>query len=169
MSDADLSLLNIYEVETDQGARHLVGFLDPVLAGSVGILSGAMVGEFTPDAEGNFDPETFILNPDFIQSVIAFMNEEPARDSALADGAQQIPGQPLYVVDPRNQTPLDDDPPPEDILGSFSVDDSGQIVPDSFQYNAHHNWFSRESGVSGMLADRRFYEWMHPQARREPS
>lgn len=167
MPDADLSLLNIYEVDTEDGPRHLIGFLDPVLAGSVGILSGAMVGEFTPDESGDFDPETFLLNPDFIEAVTAFMNEEPSRITTLSEGAKEIPGQWLYVVDPRNRTPPDEDPPAEDILGAYAVDETGQIAPNSFQYNAQHLWFSRESGVSGMLADRRFYEWMHPQARRE--
>ncbi len=167
MSDSDLPLLNIYEIEDQDkgGTRHLVGFQDPVLAGSVGLASHAMIGEFEPDPDGEFDPETFVLNPEFLEAVVRYMNEQPAITPALAEGARQIPGERLYVVDPRNDTPPEDDPPPADVLGYFEVDDAGNIVPDSFSYFDGHVWFSREFGVSGMLSDRQFYEWLHPEAR----
>src|SRR5262245_59788772 len=122
MSDdeSDFSLLNIYEVESDEGTRHLVGFQDPGLAGSVGIASHAMLGEFTPDPHGEFDPETFVLNPEFIESVTQYMNAEPARTPGVAEHARQIPGDWLYVVDPRNTSESDDEPPAEDVLGRFA-------------------------------------------------
>lgn len=166
MSESDLPLLNIYEVEDEEdgGTRHLVGFQDPVLAGAVGLASHAMIGEFEPDPDGEFDPETFTLNPEFVEAVVRYMNEQPDITPALSEGASQIPGERLYVVDPRNESPLDEDPPAADVLGYFEVDDAGLIVPDSFSYHDGHVWFSREYGVSGMLADRRFYEWLHPEA-----
>ncbi len=163
-SDEPLSLLNIYEVETEGGTEHWVGFQDPVLAGVIGVQSHAMVGDFTPGPDGDFDPETFDVNPEFLEVVTAYMNLQPAQLPEMAENAKQIPGQPLYVVDPRNDTPLDEDPPAEDVLGHFQVDEHGTIVPNSFEYNTDHTWFSTEAGVSGMLADRRFYAWLHPQA-----
>lgn len=165
MSESDLPLLNIYEIEAEEGTRHLVGFQDPVLAGAVGLASHAMIGEFEPDPGGEFDPETFVLNPEFLEAVVRYMNEQPAITPALAEGARQIPGERLYVVDPRNESSLDEDPPADDVLGYFEVDDAGSIVPGSFSYHDGHVWFSREYGVSGMLSDRRFYEWLHPEAR----
>ncbi len=165
MSESDLPLLNIFEVETENGTRHLVGFQDPVLAGSVGLASHAMVGEFEPGPDGEFDPDSFEPNPEFVEAVVAYMNIIPGLSPNLAEGARQIPGQRLYIVDPRNETPGDSDPPAEDVLGCFHVDDSGEIVADSFEYNDEHVWFSRDFGVSGLLSDRVFYEWIHPEAR----
>lgn len=165
MPESDLPLLNIFEVETDGGTRHLVGYQDPVLAGAVGLASHAMVGEFTPDADGEFDPDSFDPNPEFVEAVVGYMNAVLVHTPSLIEGARQVPGRPLYVVDPRNETPADEDPPTEDVLGSFDVDDAGSIVPDSFEYNAEHVWFSRDSGVSGLLSDRTFYDWLHPESR----
>ncbi len=47
------------------------------------------------------------------------------------------------------------------MLGAFAVDESGQIVPGSFQYNRNHVFFDQQSGVSGVLSDREFYDWLH--------
>jgi len=165
MDQSELPLINIFEVETDEGPKHLVGFMDTVLAGAVGLASHAMIGEFRPDSRGEFDPETFTINPEFIHAVIRYMNGGPASDPIIIEGARQIPGQRLYIVDPRNSTPPDDDPPAEDVIGWFLVDDSGQLTPDSFHYNPDHLWFSVNSGISGLLADRNFYEYLHPEAR----
>jgi hypothetical protein len=168
MSDeSELSLLNIYEVETDEGTKHLVGFQDPVLAGSVGLASHAMIGEFRPDPDGEFDPDSFTVNPEFVEAVTQYMNAVPVEAPALVEGARQIPGERLYVVDPRNDTPMDEDPPAEDVLGWYEVDDAGQVVPDSFEYNGEHLWFSTRSGVSGLLEDRNFYRFLHPEAHGE--
>ena len=46
-------------------------------------------------------------------------------------------------------------------MGCFAVDGSGQIVPNSFMYNENHRWLEPASGVSGVLEDRRFYDWLH--------
>jgi hypothetical protein len=167
MTPDDLPLLNVYEVQAEDGRTlHLVGFLDPVLAGSKGIDSRAMVGDFDPGPDGDFDAAAFRVNPEFIHAVEHYMNEQPARSPQLADEAKGLRGQWLYLVDPRNTTEGDEDPPPGDVLGAFAVDDAGQIVPGSFQYNRQHVWFDPERGVSGMLSDRRFYEWLHPEARK---
>ena len=161
--DSDLPLLNIFEVLTDDGAtRHLVGFLDPVLAGAKGIDSRAMVGEFEPGPDGVFDHSTFRVNPEFIAAVEEFMNGAPSRTPEVVAWARAIPDQFLYVVDPRNRTDPEADPPVSDILGAFTVDGEGRIIPGSFHYNRDHLWFCPESGVSGMLEDRGFYDWLHP-------
>lgn len=162
-----LPLLNVYEIDDDEQGRtrHLVGFMDPVLAGAIGLASHAMVGEFTPKPSGDFDPETFSVNPEFVEAVIRFMNLQPARSEPLRQGALEIPGERLYVVDPRAEVPDDEDPEAEDVLGWYQVDDSGILVPESFQYNAQHAWFSSASGVSGLLQDRNFYAFIHPEAR----
>lgn len=165
MPDESLSLLNIYEIEDEEagGTRHLVGFLDPVRAGARGLASHAMVGEFTPGPDGEFDGDSFVPNPEFVAAVTAYMNAQAGPSPEVAAEARKVPGDWLYLVDPRDETPDGDDPPRENILGAFAVDEGGQVVPNSFQYNANHRWFSRESGVSGMLEDRRFYDWLHAQ------
>ena len=164
----DLPLLNVYEIDDEEQrrTRHLVGFIDPVLAGALGLVSHAMVGEFTPKPSGDFDPETFSVNPEFVEAVIRFMNLQPARSEPLRLGAREIPGERLYVVDPRAEVPDDEDPMPEDVLGWYQVDQTGVLVPESFEYNAQHTWFSTTSGISGLLMDRSFYEFMHPEAHR---
>jgi hypothetical protein len=168
MPDPNLPLLNVYEVEVDGATRHLVGFLDPVLAGIKGIDSRAMVGEFTPGPDGEFDPSTFQVNPEFIEAVTRYLNEHPGRSPEVADQARSIPGRKLYLVDPRNTTPLDDDPPAFDVLGAFDVDSEGRVIADTFRYNSAHVWFSAESGISGLLQDRRFYDWLHPVGETRP-
>jgi hypothetical protein len=170
MTDAtrDLSFLNIYEVEDEaQGrTRHMVGFMDPVLAGAVGLASHAMVGEFTPKADGAFDPDTFAVNPEFLDAVTGFLNDQVGRSPDLEASARAVPSKRLYIVDPRNHSADDEDPPTEDVLGWFEVDEAGRVVPESFQYNAQHLWFSTASGVSGLLMDEAFYGFLHPMARR---
>jgi hypothetical protein len=162
----DLPLLNVFEIEDeDQGrTRHLIGFMDPVLAGATGLVSHAMVGEFTPGPEGDFDPDTFAANPEFIEAVVRFMNIQPGRSEQLRQGATEIPGERLYVVDPRAEVEDDDDPAAEDVLGWYEVDAGGTVVPESFRYNAQHEWFSKASGVSGLLMDHGFYAFVHPEA-----
>ena len=76
MSQYDLSILNVFEVETDGVHRHLICFLDVVLAGRVGIDSRSVVGQFDPGAGGGFDPETFQANPHFIEVFVHYMNEK---------------------------------------------------------------------------------------------
>jgi hypothetical protein len=162
MSDPELSLLNVYEVETDGSTHHIVCFLDAVLAGARGIDSRAVVGEFTPQPDGRFDPETFELNPEFIEVFTQYMNEESAQTEQVVQEASANPSAWLYVIDPRSPNAPAADPPPSDVLGCFAVDDHGQVVPNSFQYNSEHVLFDPAQGVSGILADRRFYDWLHP-------
>jgi hypothetical protein len=160
----ELGLLNVYEFEEDGQTRHVVAFMEPVLAGAVGLSSHAVVGDYTPGADGQFDVETFVPNPEFIEAVGEFLNAQPANSPELQEGARGSIAQPLFLVDPRCTTSPDDDPEPEDVLGHFLVDEAGMIVPDSFTYNPQHAWFSIRSGVSGLLADRSFYEFLHPEA-----
>lgn len=160
--DRDLPLLNLFEVETEEGRKHLIGFLDPVRAGAEGLAPRSIVGGFTPNPQGDFDPESFGLNPDFLAAFVDFMNDEPSRSDEVRGRAGQIRSGWLYVLDPRNDTPDDQDPPKSDIVGCYAVDDTGQVVPNSFQYNAEHRWFCPDAGTSGLLEDRRFFDWLNP-------
>jgi hypothetical protein len=161
MSDSELSFLNVYEVEVDGQSRHLVGFLQPEIAAARGIDSRAMVGAFEPAPDGEFDVATFEANPEFVEAFTEYMNGAPSYSRTISDEARLVPGERLFLVDPRNDTPADQEPPIPDVLGSYLVDDSGRIVPNSFQYNPNHVWFSIESGVSGVFSDRDFYNWLH--------
>jgi len=165
MSDDSLSLLNIYEVDEELGTLYLVCFLEPVMAGAIGIPSRAVVGEFTPDEENEFDHTTFERNDEFINAFVQYMNREGVKASELIDQAKAEPGGFLYLVDPRFDIDVIDEegPPASQLIGRFLVDDQGEITPDSFEYNSDHVLFDPDSGVSGLLNDRQFYDWLHPQ------
>lgn len=169
MAERSLDLLNIYELMEPEGPRHLVAFLEPVLAELRGIVSHAVVGEFLPRTDGEFDPNTFELNPEFVLQFIRYMNEEAIHSPELLDQAARNPSSQLHLVDPRN---LDDDEPPlSDVLGRFTIDEHGQPVAGSFEYNREHAMFDPVKGPSDILTDRSFYNWLHPvsdnsQARR---
>ncbi|HEV3165373.1 MAG TPA: hypothetical protein VGZ22_15205 [Isosphaeraceae bacterium] len=162
MDDKSLSLLNVFEVEVEGATHHMVCYLDPVLAGSRGIDSRSVIGEFTPDAQGEFDPRTFRINPEFIEAFVQYMNAESTGATEAIAQARDQPGGWLYLIDPRNPRRPEVETPPGDLVGCFAVDDTGQIVPNSFQYNQNHLWFDPVSGVSGLLYDRKFYDWLHP-------
>ena len=59
MTRPGLPLLNVFEVEADGARRHLVCFLDTVLAGARGIDARSVVGEYVPGPDGGFDPDSF--------------------------------------------------------------------------------------------------------------
>ena len=158
-----LPLLNVFEVADDQGGtRHLLAFIEPVRAGSAGIDSRSIVGEVTPDDEGGYDPRSLRLNPEFIEAFTAYMNEVIAVEPQIVDQARDQPSGWVYVIDPRHV----DDPgvptPASEVVGAFAVDEAGQVVPTSFQYNANHALIDQERGMTGLFSDRRFYDWLHP-------
>jgi hypothetical protein len=163
MSQAPLPLLNVFEVEQEGRRRHLVCFLEVVLAGSVGIDDQSVIGEFSPGPDGEFGLETFEPNPGFIAAFTAYMNELVAIEPELLARARQSPGGKISLVDPRYDAAPAADAPPSEILGSFAIDLAGKIVPGSFQYNPLHQWFSPTRGTSGLLDDQRFYDWLHPK------
>ena len=156
-----LALLNIYEVESEHGPASLLCFLDPVLAGAKGIEVRSVVGDHVTDAGGDFDADAFRVNPAFVEALTGYMNEETAASEAIASQARAIRSDWLYLVDPRDRTDPEDEPPQSNVLGAFAVDDTGQVVPGSFQYNANHRMFDRQYGTSGLLFDRAFYDWLH--------
>ncbi len=156
-----LSLINVFEIETDGVNRHLICFLDPVLAGASGIEARSIIGEFQPDEKGEFDPDTFIINSEFVAALTDYMNERTCHLPGIVEEANRNPGEWLYLLDPRFESDSEEPTPPEDLVGAFAVDDVGLIVPGSFQYNANHEFFSEEKGNSGVLNDRDFYDWLH--------
>ena len=159
-----VSLLNVYEVEGDAGSRHLVCFLKPERAQASGIDGRAVVGEVIPGPNNELTPETFTLNPAFIEAFTGYMNDEATRSPDLISGAQSHAGGWLYILDPRFEGAEGEEPPASELLGGFNVDETGRIVPHSFTYNGEHLWFDPASGVSGVLSDLRFYDWLHPKA-----
>jgi len=156
-------IVNVYEVEVDGTKRHLICFLDPDHAKEVGIDLRAIVGEFSPGPEGDFDPTTFAVNSEFIASLVDYMNIQASIVPSLIADAKKNAGGMLYLLDPRYTPSADEEPPPTELIGAYSVDEDGTIVEDSFQYNEKHTWFDKTHGVSGVLADRRFYDWLHPE------
>jgi hypothetical protein len=70
----ELSLLNVFEVETDEGTKHLIAFIDPVRAGASGISIRSVIGSFVPDASGDFDPTTLAVNPEFVAAFTSYMH-----------------------------------------------------------------------------------------------
>lgn len=161
MAETSLPLLNVFEVQVDGTTRHVLCFLDTVLAGVKGIDARWTIGELTPGPDGTFDASSLTLNPEFIVSVTAYMNERAAHAPAIIAQAAERASQWLYILDPRFRGSADEAPPSE-VLGCYAVDDTGQVAPGSFQYNQHHVWFDRTFGVSGLLNDRQFYDWLHP-------
>ena len=166
MPDDGLSLLNVFEVEAEGGRRHLVCFQEAVLAGAVGILERSIVGEFTPGPGGAFDPAAFRQNPAFREAATRYLEAKAANAPEIIAGAKVHPDSRLELFDPRHEHGPDQaaEPTDADVLGSFAVDEQGRIVPESFRPNPAHLWFHPESGPSGLLSDRRYYEWLHPVA-----
>ncbi len=155
-----LTLLNLYEVEEGGERRHLICFLEPVRAGATGINVRTILGDYSPGPTGSFDPGSFRLNPAFAAVFTDYMNLEAVRAPELIAQAARQPGRWLYLIDPRAIDP-EGDVPPTDVVGCFAVDDAGQIAPNSFQYNRNHSWIDPTLGPSGLLADRRFYDWLN--------
>jgi hypothetical protein len=159
--DATLSLINVFEVQIEGATRHLVCFIDPVLAGARGIDGRAVLGEFTPGPDGGFDPRTFRANSQFIEAFQEFMNQEIAGSSDLAREARNNPGGQLNIVDARHPSSARGEPPATELLGEFSIDETGKIIPGSFLHNQAHLWFHPQSGNSSILRNRAFYDWLH--------
>jgi len=161
MSDSTHSLINMFEVEMGGASRHLICFIDPALAGARGIDGRAVLGEYTPGPGGEFDARSFQANPQFIAAFQQFMNEEVAQSAELANEARNNPGGRLHIVDARHQANPGGAPAASELIGMFMIDETGQIVPGSFQHNQAHLWFNPDTGGSSVLANRRIYDWLH--------
>lgn len=158
---APLSLLNVFDIESETGPRRLLCFVDPVIAGARGIDPRAIVGEFPAELDHVEDPSQFSANPAFIQTFILYMNQVASSSPGLTRQAAANAGETLYVVDPRVPPSQKGEPLPHDVLGAYQIGPDGTIVPGSFGYNEAHLWFHADSGVSGVFADRAFYDWIH--------
>lgn len=165
MADSkSLPLLMVYELDDTSGRHHVICFQDPVHAGSLGIDVRSIVGRFQPDEQGQFNHATFQFNTAFVEQVSAFMNERVAHDPNLAEEAKHVTEGRLEVLDPRCQMDQLSDVPITEIVGWFAVDDSGQILADSFLYNHNHIWFEPRFGTSGLLSLRVFYDFLRRSA-----
>ncbi len=165
--DLSLPLLNLFDVQDESGKiRHLICFLDAVRAGAEGINPKAIVGEIPSDESvgpNEFDPKDFQLNAGFIESLTGFLNDCAPQSAELQAQARSITSGWLYLIDPRHHDP-NSEPTDADTIGAFAIDDTGQIVPGSFLYNEKHRFFSTESGLSGLLMNRDFYDWLNAPA-----
>lgn len=166
MPKTELPLVNVFEVDSGGVHHHLICFLDVILAGSRGIDARSVIGQFTPTREGAFDLETFQVNPNFIEVFVQYMNEVASLAPEIIREAANRSSDWLYLLDPRTPGEFSEDPRASDLIGCFAVDETGQIVPRSFQYNREHRWFDPLRGVSGALSDRAFYGWLHPLSNR---
>ncbi len=160
-AESDQSLLNMFEIEIDGNHRHLVCFLKPEIAVARGIDAQAIIGEFTPGPDMQFDVRTFALNPSFIDGFVGYMNHAATSSPTLAAEATLNPSGYLYLLDPRFQGEDGQEPPVGEVVGAYHVDANGVIIPDSFRYNEKHLLFDPTSGVSALLYDSRFYDWLH--------
>ena len=156
------SFLNVFDIVDEGSHRHLLCFIEPELARENGVDSRSIVGQFQPGPDDELDPATLVINTEFLEAFIRYMNEEAAyRPDMRAEAHENIGGK-VFLLDPRAK-PVDDDKlDGRNILGSFEVDDAGVIVPGSFIYNDHHTWFCETNGISGVFTDRVFYDWLHP-------
>jgi hypothetical protein len=158
---SQLPFLNVFEVEDDDGAtRHIVAFVDPVLGGSIGLRHDCIVGEFDPDPDGRFDANSLRVNPEFLFAVDRYMNEEVL---PLLSASEQSGEGEQVVLDPRFDPDEGQAPTTEDVLGFFSVDGDGTIVPGSFRLNGGHTLFDP---LSGLFYDPQFYAWLNPEGQR---
>ncbi len=158
-----LPLLNVFEVPDDQGGiRHLLAFVEPDRANSVGIDSRSIVGEVTPTEADGYDPRSLKINGEFIEAITDYMNDVQAVEPLIVGQAKVQPSGWVYVIDPRNLQEPGVEPAPADLVGAFAVDDTGRIVPRSFQYNVVHTLIDPERGMTSLFSDRKFYDWMHP-------
>jgi hypothetical protein len=160
MSDT-MPLLNVYEVETEAGPSAFLCFVDPVLAAANGIDPRSILGLYKVDEREDFDIDGFAVNPAFVAAFADYMNEEAAISGAIIAQARDLADGPLYILDPREPGIEGTEPAEADVLGAFDVDESGQIIPGSFEYNEGHTFFDRARGPSGVLQDRQFYNWLH--------
>jgi hypothetical protein len=157
-----LPLLNVFEINDDQGVtHHLLAFIEPVRAGSSGIASRSIVGEIRPTQGDGYDPSSLKLNPEFIEAFTDYMNEVQATAPEITDQAKGRPSGWVYIIDPRHVEQAGEEFPAADLVGAFAVDEAGQVVPKSFQYNANHTLIDPDRGMTGLFHDRRFYDWLH--------
>lgn len=162
MPDDALPLMNVYVFTADDGqVRHLLALQEPVLAGEKGVEPRSIIGEVTPNDYGGYDPLSLLLNPAFVEAIGSYMNEVVAETPEIAEQARAGASNWVLVVDPRNHDQTGVAPHPTDVVGGFVVDESGRIVPGSFEYNIEHNLLDTERGMSGLFSDRRFYDWLH--------
>ena len=133
-----------------------------MLAGIRGIDPRSVVGPYGKPGEEEFDAEGFRVNPAFVEALVGYMNEEASGSPEVVDRGPDHHG----AAGSTSSTPATGprpmgEPPTANLLGAFAVDETGQVVPGSFQYNEKHAVFDREQGPSGVLFDRKFYDWLH--------
>lgn len=169
--------LHIFEMEgqpdTDDtegtpGPIHLVALMNPDLLNGRDLPKHAVLGSFEPNEAGDFTPDTFERNDEFVLAFIDYMNESLDKVTELHDLAKDMPGKALYMVDPRfdsTERPEEEseDPEPADVVGCYRVDQNGSIISQSFEYNEYHQLFHPEHGVSGILTPT-LHDWLARRA-----
>jgi hypothetical protein len=163
MLERSLPLLQVREVDQEGAKRHYLCFRGPAPAVN-GVDSRAVVGEFTPDERGAFNPASLRVNTQFISAITAYMNSHVSHMPALAEKARARAGGWVFLADPRHESPAGYHTNQANCVGSFEVDIDGKVIPGSFRYNYNHLLFEPEAGASGLFNDKQFYDWLSGQA-----
>jgi hypothetical protein len=128
---------HVYRVRHPEGEREIVSLLPEDRAFAAGLSEMSIVGVSKGRKPGDsWNAANLLPNPRFIEflhEVIA--SEAPALPEVQEAAFRQEHGH-VYVIDARTPTP-DAAVPPEDILGTFRVE-NGAIVPGSYQRNPNH-------------------------------
>ena len=125
----------------------LVGFLDPVLAGSRGIDPRARSSARSRRGRTGFRPPDVPPQSGIRRRLHRVHEREPraARPSSSPQAAGSRAGGSTSSIPAARTIPPRPTRPPSEMVGCFAVDDAGQIVPNSFQYNKNHAWFDPET------------------------
>jgi hypothetical protein len=165
MSDSSASLLNVFNVEHNGETIHLLCFVDPAIATAEGLSEEWIVGELDPDETGELRPEGLRVNPEFVLALSGYLNHLPSTRPQIVEQGRAARGdERLVLLDPRFQGGPADEPPFEDVLGSYKLESDGEIVSGSFVYNSAHRLFDPVRGPSGLFFDLLFHEWLHPNS-----
>ncbi len=158
--------LNVFEFEDEGRTRTCVAMISEELADRHGIPEICILGDYVPDEQGEFVPDSFERNDNFVIAYVEMMNRRLAEIPEIHEHAKDQPNSHLYLLDPRVPVdafdPDDEDGPEPDasnVVGCYTVDSEGVISSDSFEYNAHHLLFHPEHGPSGIINEE-LYQWL---------
>ena len=156
------ALLNIYDVETEKGPARSSASSTPCSPGPRGSTTRSVVGDYVDRRGRRVRPRRLPGQPGVRRGPDRLHERGDRRDPRRSPARPGRSG----ATGSTSSTPATGPTPrpsrrPANVLGAFAVDDAGQVVPGSFQYNANHRMFDREFGTRALLFDRAFYDWLH--------